>query len=48
MNSSYAQNEKYRAKLAADNEFPPVNSTAEGVTNFKTKNNTLAWKMNVS
>src|SRR6266498_696842 len=47
-NSSYAQNEKYRAKLKGDNEVPPVNSTAEGVINFKTKNNTLTWKMNVS
>jgi hypothetical protein len=46
--SSYAQNEKYRAKLDGNNEVPPVNSTAEGVINFKTKNDTLTWKMNVT
>ena len=47
-NSSYAQNEKYRAKLDGNNEVPPVNTTAEGVINFKTKNDMLTWKMNVT
>jgi hypothetical protein len=47
-NSSYAQNEKYRAKLDGNNEVPLVNSTAEGVINFKTKNDMLTWKMNVT
>ena len=47
-NSSYAQNEKYRAKLDGKNEVPAVNSTAEGVINFKTKNDMLTWKMNVT
>ena len=47
-NSSYAQNEKYRAKLDGNNEVPPINSTAEGVINFKTKNDMLTWKMNVT
>ena len=47
-NSSYAQNEKYRAKLDGNNEVPPINSTAEGVLNFKTKNDMLTWKMNVT
>jgi hypothetical protein len=46
--SSYAQNEKYRAKLDGNNEVPPVNSTAEGVINFKTKNDMLTWKLNVT
>ncbi|MGA8484384.1 MAG: CHRD domain-containing protein [Nitrososphaeraceae archaeon] len=46
--SSYAQNEKYRAKLDGNNEVPPVNSTAEGVINFKTKNDMLTWKMNIT
>ena len=46
--SSYAQNEKYRAKLDGNNEVPPVNSTAEGVINFKTKNDMLTWKMNLT
>ena len=45
---SYAQNEKYRAKLDGNNEVPPINSTAEGVLNFKTKNDMLTWKMNVT
>jgi CHRD domain len=47
-NSSYAQNEKYRAKLDGNNEVPAVNTTAEGVINFKTKNDMLTWKMNVT
>jgi hypothetical protein len=45
---SYAQNEKYRAKLDGNNEVPLLNSTAEGVINFKTKNDMLTWKMNVT
>jgi CHRD domain len=45
---SYAQNEKYRAKLDGNNEVPPINSTAEAVINFKTKNDMLTWKMNVT
>ena len=45
---SYAQNEKYRAKLDGNNEVPPINSTAEGVINFKTKDDMLTWKMNVT
>ena len=47
-NSSYAQTEQYRAKLDGNNEVPPINSTAEGVINFKTKNDMLTWKMNVN
>ena len=47
-NNSYAQNEKYRAKLDGNNEVPAVNTTAEGVINFKTKNDMLTWKMNVT
>lgn len=46
--SSYAQNEKYRAKLDGKNEVPPVNSTADGVINFKTKSGMMTWKMNVT
>ena len=45
---SYAQNEKYRAKLDGNNEVPPVNTTSEGVINFKTKNGMMTWKMNVT
>jgi hypothetical protein len=47
-NSSYAQNEKYRAKLDGNNEVPAVNTTSEGVINFKTKSDMLTWKMNVT
>jgi len=47
-NSSYAQNEKYRTKLDGKNKVPPLNSTSEGVINFKTKNDMLTWKMNVT
>ena len=35
-------------KLDGNNEVPPINSTAEGVLNFKTKNDMLTWKMNVT
>ena len=45
--SSYAQNEKYRARLDGNNEVPAV-KTAEGIINFKTKNDMLTWKMNVT
>ncbi len=48
INTSYAQNEKYRAKLDGKNEVPPVNGTAEGVINFKTKGDMLTWKANVT
>ncbi len=47
-NSSYAQNEKYRAKLDGNNEIPPVNSTAEGVINFKSIDGSMSWKMNIT
>jgi hypothetical protein len=47
-NSSYAQNEKYRAKLDGKNEVPPLNTTSEGIINFKTKSGMMTWKMNVT
>ena len=47
-NSSYAQYEKYGAKLDGKNKVPPLNSTSEGVINFKTKNDMLTWKMKVT
>src|SRR6476619_2178691 len=46
--NSYAQNEKYRAKLDGNNEVPPLNTTSEGVINFKTKSDMLTWKMNLT
>ena len=45
-NNSYAQN--YRAKLDGKNEVPPLNTTSEGVINFKTKGDMMTWKMNVT
>jgi CHRD domain-containing protein len=48
INSSYAQNEKYRAKLDGDNEIPPVNTTSQAVINFKTKGDAMTWKINVT
>src|SRR6476620_4774092 len=45
-NNSYAQN--YRAKLDGNNEVPPLNTTSEGVINFKTKSDMLTWKMNLT
>jgi hypothetical protein len=48
INSSYAQNEKYRAKLNGDKEIPPVNTTAEAVINFKTKGDAMTWKINIT
>src|SRR6476659_9135879 len=47
-NSSYAQNEKYRARLDVNNEVTAVKTIAEGVINFKTNNDMLTWKMNVT
>lgn len=45
---TYAQNEKFRAKLDGNNEVPPVDTPAEGVINFKTKDDIMTWKMNVT
>ena len=46
-NITYAQN-KYRAKLDANNEVPPLNSTAEGVATFKVKDDTITSKINIT
>jgi len=42
-----AQN-KFRAKLDAGNEVPPVNSTAEGVATFKLKDDAIKSKINIT
>ena len=47
-NSSYAQNEKFRAKLGGDNVVPPVTTTSKAVINFKTKPDMMTYKMNVT
>jgi hypothetical protein len=46
-NSVYAQN-KFRAKLDANNEIPPVESTAEGVATFKIKDDAVKSKVNIT
>jgi len=46
-NSVYAQN-KFRAKLDANNEVPPVDSKAEGVANFKLKDDAIQSKINIT
>ena len=46
-NSVYAQN-KFRAKLDANNEVPPVDSKAEGVANFKLKDDAVQSKINIT
>jgi hypothetical protein len=46
-NSVYAQN-KFRAKLDANNEVPPVDSEADGVATFKIKDNAVQSTINVT
>ena len=45
-NNAYAQ--KFRAKLDANNEVPPVDSTAEGIATFKIKDDTIKSKINIT
>ena len=47
-NSSYAQNEKFRAKLGGDKVVPPVTTTSKAIINFKTKPDMMTYKMNVT
>lgn len=46
-NSVYAQN-KFRAKLDANNEVPPVDSKADGVATFKIKDDTIKSTINIT
>ncbi|HJU78798.1 MAG TPA: CHRD domain-containing protein [Nitrososphaeraceae archaeon] len=46
-NFVYAQS-KFRAKLEADNEVPPVDSTAKGVATFKLKDESVISKINIT
>ena len=46
-NSVYAQN-KFRAKLDANSEIPPVDSKASGHATFKIKNDSIKSKVNVT
>ena len=47
-NSSYAQNEKFRAKLGGDKVVPPVTTTAKATINFNTKPDMMTYKMNIT
>ena len=47
-NSVYAAQNKFRAKLDANNEVPPVDSTAEGVATFKIKDDSIKSKINIT
>jgi len=46
-NSVFAQN-KFRAKLDANNEIPPVDSKASGHATFKIKNDSIKSKVNIT
>lgn len=46
-NLVYAQN-KFRAKLDANNEVPPVDSKADGVATFKIKDDTIKSTINIT
>ena len=46
-NFVYAQN-KFRAKLDANNEVPPVDSKAEGVATFKIKDDSIKSTINIT
>jgi hypothetical protein len=47
-NFTYAQNEKFKAKLKGENEVPPVTSTAGGKAKFKVKDNVITSKINIT
>jgi hypothetical protein len=46
-NYTYAQ-EKFRAKLEADNQVPPVDSKADGVATFKIVDDAIKSKINIT
>lgn len=39
---------KYRPKLDGNNEVPRGNTTAEAFEGFKTNNDMMMWKMNIT
>jgi len=47
-NFTYAQNEKFKAKLKAESEVPPVNSSATGKAKFKVKDDVITTNINVT
>ena len=48
ISSNYVYAQKFRAKLDADNLVPPVDSPAEGVANFKVKDESIKSKINIT
>ncbi len=44
----FGQKEKYNAKLSGKNEIPPVDSSAKGSASFKSKEDRLTWKINIT
>jgi CHRD domain len=47
-NYIFAQNEKFKAKLKANNEVPPVTSAATGKAKFKVKNDMITSNINIT
>ena len=47
-NFTYAQNEKFKAKLKGENEVPPVTSAATGKAKFKVKDDVITSNINVT
>ncbi len=45
---AFGQKEKYNAKLSGKNEIPHVDSSAKGSASFKSKKDTLTWKINIT
>jgi hypothetical protein len=45
-NFTYAQNEKFKAKLKGENEVPPVTSAATGKAKFKVKDDVITSNIN--
>lgn len=47
-NFTYAQNEKFKAKLKGESEVPPVTSAATGKAKFKVKADTITSNINIT
>ena len=47
-NFTFAQNEKFKAKLKGESEVPPVNSSATGKAKFKVKDGVITINVNVT
>ena len=47
-NFTYAQNEKFKAKLKGESEVPPGNSSATGKAKFKVKDDVITTNVNVT